>query len=418
MGAVCPTPIGGDRIRISRIDGCGRPVYGDCNAVVTDGVISVKFTPEIQEATERNVTNFGGKACVSSAGCEEVRWWNVEIIWCNVNFNAFQMINPSYRLRRNDEGDVIGFYASNKIDCSQGYAIEVWAQVEGASDACTGESGGGVWMYAVLPWSAGATPGEITIGGEDTVSFTTTGKTKSGSRWGKGPYNVEIVNGVPAPLAVPLNPDEPMGWIVTTVPPPEMDCDCQEVPRPVPDPADLVVEGVAGEDPRNSVRLRPDNHGLGPVTVDWGDGTPPQEVKDLATVTHKYATSGEKTIKVCDKVDTGVCTEKKVTIPLPSDNPGLVVTTAATAEFPYRVSAEVTAPPQSSGKITITWGDGTTTKTTVDPATGKATVIHDYPAPNRYTVTASRDDKSTYRTRQVVTVTGDVPEDAPLAPKA
>lgn len=416
MAAICPTIVEGDRIRITRVDGCGRPVYGPCNSVVTDGLVSIKLTPEVEAGAEKTTKNFAGRNCVSRAGCDTVKWWTVEIVWCAVSFNAFQMINPNYRLRRNDDGDVIGYYASNKIDCSAGYAVEIWAQVEGASDVCTGEEGAGAWVYVPVPWIAGGTPGEISIGGEDSINFTTTGRTRSGGRWGKGPYNVEIVNGVPAPLAVAMNPDEPLGFIVTTVAPPEMDCDCQDVPRPVPDPAQLTLDGIAGESPRNTVRLRADNAGLGPVMVTWEDGGTPEEVADLRTVEHKYATPGDKVIKVCDKTDTSVCVTKTITIPLPSDNPQLTVTPAPTTEFPNRVTAEVTLPKQSSGKATITWGDGKTNEVTVDPVTGKATIVHDYPAPNRYTVVVKRDDKKTYTARQVVVVTAPTP--GPSAPKA
>ncbi|MFJ4960253.1 fibronectin type III domain-containing protein [Streptomyces sp. NPDC088739] len=407
--AICPTIVEGDRIRVSRVDGCGQPVYGECNNVVTDGIVSIKFTPEVEEGEERTTKNFAGRNCVSRAGCDTVKWWTVEIQWCNVNFAAFEMINSTYRLRRNDDGEVIGYYVSNKVDCSKGYAVETWAQVEGAADACTGEEGSGAWVYIPTPWITGGTPGEITIGGEDSITFTTTGRTRSGGKWGRGPYNVEIVNGVPAPLAVPLDGDEPMGFIVTTVPPPEMMCDCQETPRPVPDPADLFLEGVAGEDPRNSVRLRPDNHGLGPVTVNWGDGSPVQEVADLRTVEHRYTSDGPMTITVCDKQDPEVCATKTITVPLPADAPQLSVTATPTADYPYRVTAEATLPPQASGTATITWGDGRTTQVTVDPATGKATAVHDYALPNRYTVVMRRDDRTSYSARQVITVSAATP---------
>lgn len=416
--AICPTIVEGDRIRITRVDGCGRPVYGPCNSVVTDGLVTIKLTPEVEEGEAKSTTNFAGRSCVNRPGKDTVKWWVVEINWCNINFAAFSMINPTYRLRYNDAGDVIGYYVSNTVDDSKGYAVEVWAQVEGASDACSGDEGAGAWVYIPVPWIAGGTPGPIEIGGEDSVTFTTSGKTRSGSRWGRGPYNVEIVDGIPAPLGEPFDADEPLGFIVTTVAPPEMDCECQDVPRPVPDPAGLFVEGVAGEDPRMSVRLRVDNAGLGPVTVDWGDGTPVQDVKDLTTATHKYLTTGGKTVTVCDKTDAEVCAQKTFTIPLPEDPPTLAVATTATTEHPYRVTAEVSVPDQSDGRVTVNWGDGTAeTEGTVDPATETVTLVHDYAAPNRYTIVARRADKRTYYARQVLTVTGTV-EAAPAAPTA
>ncbi|MET7814211.1 hypothetical protein ABZT26_25610 [Streptomyces sp. NPDC005395] len=405
MVAACPTVVEGDRIRITRIDSCGRPVYGDCNSVVTDGIVSIKFTPEVQEGEEKTQTNFAGRNCVSRAGCDTVKWWTVEMVWCNINFAAFSFMNPTYRIRRDADGDPYGFYVSNKVDCSSGYAVEVWAQVEGASDACSGEESQGQWIYVPIPWVAGATPSEITIGGEDSVTFTSTGKTRSGNRWGKGPYDVEFIDGRPSPLGEAIDPEEPMGWILTTLQPPEMDCGCQEVPRPVPDPAGLTVEGVATEDPRMSVRLRPDNRGLGPVTVDWGDSTPVQNADDGRWVQHTYATTGPKTIRVCDAVDTAVCVEKTVTIALPSDNPTLAVSGAASAEFPNRVSAQVGLPEQSSGVAIINWGDGSAEQVLTANADGTfPAVVHDYRYQGRFTVAVRRADKETYRARQVITV--------------
>lgn len=411
-----PKIVEGDRIRITRVDACGRPVYGECNSVVTDGLVTIKLTPEVQEGEAKQTTNFAGRNCINRPGKDVVSYWSVEIVWCAINFAAFSMINPTYRLRYNDAGEVIGYYASNEVDDSAGYAVEIWAQVDGAADACSGESAEGAWAYIPVPWIAGGTPGEIAIGGEDSVTFTTTGKTRDGSRWGRGPYNVEIVNGIPAPLGLALDPDEPYGFIVTTVPPPEIDSECQEVPRPVPDPAGLFVEGVVGEDPRMSVRLRVDNAGLGPVTVDWGDGTPVQDVTDLSTTVHTYATTGEMIVTVCDQQDVEVCSTKALTIPLPPDAPTITATTTPSAEHRYRVTAVVSVPDQSDGRVTINWGDGgPTTDATVDPITGTATVIHDYKAPNRYTIVVRRADKTSFSARQVINVTG-VVEAPPAAP--
>ncbi|MEU0770641.1 fibronectin type III domain-containing protein [Streptomyces albogriseolus] len=415
MVASCPTVVEGDRIRITRVDSCGRPIYGDCAAVVTDGIVSIKFTPEVEEGEEKTQVNFAGRNCLSRAGCDTVKWWSVEMVWCNINFDAFSFMNPTYRLRRNEEGDPIGFYVSNKVDCSAGYAVEVWAQIDGASDACTGEEAQGQWIYVPIPWIAGATPSEITIGGEDSVTFTSTGKTRSGNRWGRGPYNVEIVDGIPAPLGEAIDPEEPMGWILTSLAPPEMDCGCQPVPRPVPDPAALTIEGIATEDPRMTVRVKADNSGMGPVTIDWGDGSALQDADDNRYASHTYETSGEKTITVCDKQDPGVCVTKTLTVPLPSDTPTVTVTGASTTEAPYRVSVQVAVPEQADGKAVINFGDGTGDLTVTAGPDGTFTpVIHDYKYPNRYTVTVLRHDKPTYYARQVITVP--ITQPAPVAP--
>jgi hypothetical protein len=42
--AKCLSLVKGRRIRLTRLDACGRPVYGESSAVVSKGFISVAFT--------------------------------------------------------------------------------------------------------------------------------------------------------------------------------------------------------------------------------------------------------------------------------------------------------------------------------------------------------------------------------------
>ncbi|MEU6932878.1 fibronectin type III domain-containing protein [Streptomyces sp. NPDC046374] len=419
MAAICPTIVEGDRIRITEVDGCGRPVYGACKSVITDGLVSIKLTPEVEAAEEKNVKNFAGRQCLSRAGCDTTKWWTVEIVWCNVNFAAFRFINPTYEMLTDDDGNVIGFYASNSVDCRKGYAVEIWAQVDGASDACTGEEAEGQWAYIPVPWVAGGTPGEISIGGEDSVTFTTTGKTRNGHRWGVGPYDVMLKDGQPAPLPKPMDGDKPYGFVVTTFPPPEMDCDCQEVPRPIPTPADLSIDADPTDGTRNTIRLRADNHGLGPVMVTWEEGATPVEVADMQRVSHKYTTTGTKTITVCDKQTPTICKTVDITIPLPDDKPTLTITKPAGSDIPpLMVTAQVTAPPQVKGvPILIDWGDGQKQTVTANEDGTYASVTHLYKYPRTYRVRAYRTDNETYYAEQTITVPlAEAP--APAAPTA
>ena len=57
MPTKCLSLVKGRRIRLTRLDGCGRPVYGDCSTAVSKGFISVAFTANTTESDEINVTN-------------------------------------------------------------------------------------------------------------------------------------------------------------------------------------------------------------------------------------------------------------------------------------------------------------------------------------------------------------------------
>jgi hypothetical protein len=61
----------GRKMRVTRLDGCGRPMYGDCASVVSEGFISVALTANTNEGEAINVTNAAGKTCVSDTPCTE-----------------------------------------------------------------------------------------------------------------------------------------------------------------------------------------------------------------------------------------------------------------------------------------------------------------------------------------------------------
>jgi hypothetical protein len=58
----------GRMMRITKVDGCGNPVVGEGNSVVTEGFISVALSSNISEAESIVVTNANGKACVRDPG--------------------------------------------------------------------------------------------------------------------------------------------------------------------------------------------------------------------------------------------------------------------------------------------------------------------------------------------------------------
>lgn len=407
--AICPSITRGDRIRITKVDRCGRPVYGECNAVVTKGIVTIAEEPQIEEGEPLEQVAFDGvEKCFSEPACASVTSRTITITWCAISFDAFLFMNPNHRAIRDDQDQIIGLIESDAIDCSAGYAVEVWSQVAGATDVCVGEEDAGTWMYTVYPWISGATPGEITIGGDEVVTYTSIGNTRTGSKWGTGPYQVAIVDGIPDGMPIPFDPDgkEAKAYFVTTVTPPPIDCECQEVPRPIPDPADLVVTGIANEQPRQTVQIRVDNHGLGPVIVCWdgsGGGSTGygygdcEEAADLSTVSHKYPVDqAEANISVCDAQDVTVCRELTLPLPLPPDEPGVTVVSAATDQKPNQVKAIASLPPQAEGGVIFDWGDGKTTEGTAGPD-GMADAVHDYANPGRYRVCARRKEKQSLK---------------------
>lgn len=403
MATTCPSFLRGNVMRVTRLDGCGRPIYGDCNQVVSDGFVTVTLSAEVEEGEEVTVTKANGKTCISDKACDQLRWYTTEIEFCQVDPDLVQIMNPTWEKILSYQGDTIGYDAKGNLSCDTGFGLEIWMDTYGATDACSGEGSQGAFGYLLLPWVVGGAPGDLEIG-NDAISFTFNGRTKLGSRWGRGPYPVMLgEGGVPGPLLTPVTEQTQYRLFVTTIRPPEPECGCQPVDRPTPEPAELTITGVAGESPRMTVRLRADNHGFGPVMIDWGDGSDAQQAADGAYVTHTYAVDGDYTITVSDQQTPAIVVTKDITIPLPADEPTLVLTADNPANR-MEITAAVTLPEQSSGEGTIDWGDGTDVQTFTVDGTGAATLEHTYTANGVYTVTVRRSDVETFRVRQAVAV--------------
>lgn len=411
--STCITPARWEVVRITRVDVCGRPVYGPCNAVVSRCIATITDSPQVTEAEPRTQTGFDGQACWTEPGCDRVDYHSLAINWSQISIDGFSFMNPSARISRDGTGEAIGRFENNEIDCSAGYAVEVWASAGGSNDVCAaGDGGEGSWYYRVYPWVSGGTPGEVTMGGADEVAFQFTGRTKRGTRWGRGPYQITLQDGVPAGLPDGFDPDldEPYWEGIVTLPPPEADCDCVEVDRPIPEPATLVISGRPEESPRLTVDLWADNAGLGPVLVDWGDGSPVVEVAELTTVSHRYSDDsygspgGAAVIRVCDAQDPVVCVQREIPLPLPPDEPEIALSDAGTPEEPNRITATVVLPPQAEGEVVINWGDRQTTEIVADPATLVVEAQHVYRYPGRYRACATRAERPALRGCQVAQV--------------
>lgn len=222
MAAVCFPLVRGRAMRVTALDGCGRPKNSSCASVVTEGFISVAFTAQTDTGEDITVTNASGKVCVREAACPTLTGYSLEISMCEVNPDLYAMLTgqaPVY----NATGDPVGFRVnSDRSACDYGFALELWSNVP--SVVCDTGGAGGSFGYILVPFVQGGTLGDFTIENA-AVNFTITGaQTKTGSGWDVGPYNIQ---GSPAaPLATPILKGDHLHVQYTTVAPPAPGCSC------------------------------------------------------------------------------------------------------------------------------------------------------------------------------------------------
>lgn len=186
MSNICYPIVRGRRLRATRLDGCGNPVLGPDSTVVTGGFISVALTANIEEGEAINVTNANGDVCVLDQPCPKFQDYSVVVTFCDVNPVLFNLMSGQPLVTNG--GDTVGFRMNSDVDaCDSGFALELWTGIP--ADAC--EAGvSASYGYLLLPFVQGGVLGDFTVENA-AINFSLTGaRTKKGSGWGVGPYDV------------------------------------------------------------------------------------------------------------------------------------------------------------------------------------------------------------------------------------
>ena len=188
----CLSLVKGRRIRVTKLDACGRPIYGDNSHVVSKGFISVGFTANTSESDEINVTNAAGEVCVFEAAVTSLTGYGLEVQFCEVDPELFSLVTGQPVVKAADGTTVIGFDVDTKIDLSNSnFALELWAGSP-ATDACSNPGATGAYGYLLLPFLKGGILGDFTVE-NGAITFTLTGaNTSEGNAWGVGPYPVML----------------------------------------------------------------------------------------------------------------------------------------------------------------------------------------------------------------------------------
>lgn len=179
----------GDRLRVTRLDNCGRPLYGDNAVAVSDGFVSVAASANTDSTDDIKVPNANGRNIIFKAGKTSLTGYGLELVFAEVDPEVFSIVTGQ-RVVYDADGNAVGIAIDTAADPAY-YALEVWAGTTGG-DACEDEDAQGEWGYFLYPFLQGGVLGDHTIE-NDGITFTITGaNTTDGNGWGKGPYDVTL----------------------------------------------------------------------------------------------------------------------------------------------------------------------------------------------------------------------------------
>ncbi|WP_435111313.1 fibronectin type III domain-containing protein [Nocardiopsis synnemataformans] len=423
----CPSFIGARVMRATRLDSCGRPVYGPDSVVTTRGLISVNIEPSVEEGETFTQRNINGDLCVNDQGEDTIQWYDVSIEFCQVDACLWQILNPAWKLVRNAHGEVTGLRMGQKIDNTRGFALELWPKISGEGSLCDDDApeDADPHGYFLLPYTVGRAPDGFSFE-NGVTTFTLNGRTKRGALWGKGPYNVTYdADRNPVPLLEPISsgaggedPDH-FHWDQTLLSPPEPLCGCQPLEPLTP----TVEGGTITVDPvqTNRACFTVQGSAARQVRIDWGDGSEAVTSRVGREECHLYTAAGTYTVELCDidaeSGDADLCSTYTVEITeVPALPDPVISVTPASGDAPLPVT--LTVDNHGNGDVTIDWGDGTAPTqhdggTTEEPATYPHQYLAGRPEPYTITVTAVEDERATATT--TVQVAADEP---PVAPEA
>ncbi len=300
--------------RVTRLDGCGRPLFGDGNSVVSEGFIQVQYTAVTTDTDPIVVPNAGGKTILKQPGYSSPDGYTLQMDFGKVD-PEFVSIMTGQEVFLDIDGNVVGFGVDTKVDVTKsGFALEVWAGAPGG-DVCEDESAEGSYGYILVPFVTGGVLGDFTVQ-NDALTFTVqNASTKDGNGWGKGPYDVVMNAGstagsrVPGPLLESLPSTQALVVLLVTVAPPEPLAGA----RPLLRRTDTALTSITAVPTGKSAALSatPDPAAGVGIWWDFGDGTWDYVTEDGGDTAHVYAESGTYVVRASPN---GKWVEKSTTV--------------------------------------------------------------------------------------------------------
>lgn len=227
----CPSYVQGHTARATRLDICGNPDFGPCAYAVSDGWITIEIASNVEDPDEFKQKNALGVFLVNQRSRPLLNWLDVTMTFQKVDFELFEIVTGQ-ELILNDASpaEAIGLGWTESNFATANFSLELW--MGNSEEPCPpGGTPEPYFGYNLLPWVVEGALGESITVTNDLITFTITGRTRTGTPWGTGPYDVLLDNtGTASPLFSPV-PDDAHLWgpIQTQLAPPPGACGCQEL---------------------------------------------------------------------------------------------------------------------------------------------------------------------------------------------
>lgn len=210
-------PIRGRRIRVTRLDECSAPVIGPATTHVSKGFSTIENAPNYEDGTDITVPDAMGDFDVNEPGDPFLTYIESTITLTRVDPDLVCLIT-GYPTVLDFEAAAVGFRMEGGVPILGGWALETWSDLAGQVCSTTGEREYG---YTLMPFFRGGKVNNWTTE-NGAASFSIVSKTREGSLWGVGPYNVVPVDetNTAGKLLQPIGPKTHLHMQSTSIAPP------------------------------------------------------------------------------------------------------------------------------------------------------------------------------------------------------
>jgi len=182
---VCPTPIFCCLARATRLNPTTGAVVGGANGgAVTDGMVTIQFSPDIEAGTESVLKNGCGRILAQSKTPDRLKRWNMTLTMGEWNTAFVEILTGHTAVL--DGPDLVGIigkdeFAEDFVETLA--ALEIWAEAyEGDAPDATRP-----YFYGLIVASTWRL-GDFTLG-EEAATVPLNGFSRTNSLWGNGPYD-------------------------------------------------------------------------------------------------------------------------------------------------------------------------------------------------------------------------------------
>lgn len=204
-------------MRLTKLDGCGKPLtgVGAKSMLVTKGIVKIGLTAEYEDGEDTTKKNGNGEICMQHKDPDQLKYLSPEIEFCGVDPEAWALITGQDIVTDGSANAVGLAFGSAPIEAN--FALEVWTDIPGG--AC-GDGGFQPFGYWLIPFIGSGRLNDVELG-VSAAEFTLAAQTKPGNGWADGPYGVvrDDADAV-AKLLTPLKSTHHILFQQTTVAPP------------------------------------------------------------------------------------------------------------------------------------------------------------------------------------------------------